>query len=491
MNASVNSTALVGVKPTPVRVEAQVTRSDKRMITLVGLPDTAVREAKERVLAAMRSSGYTPPNSRITVNLSPADLPKAGSAYDLPIALVLLAASREVPHEAQHVVALGELALDGSVRSARGGLGAALTARELGIPCLLPPSSAAEAAVVRGCDIRVVESLAGAVGAALGMPTPTPEISPEGSRGHPEVDLADVKGQTIARRALEVAAAGGHHLLMEGPPGAGKTLLARCLPGILPLLTESESLEVAQIWSAAGLRRQTFTIRPFRAPHHTATVPALVGGGSGMPSPGEVTLAHHGVLFLDELGEFPPRLLEALRQPIEDGVVTIARRGVSVEFPSEFQLIAATNPCPCGFFEDGQSICECRPAALARYQSRFSGPLLDRFDLRIDVRRLPVNDLTGDRGEPSDHVAKRVAAAREAQIARGRLNRSLAPAELEAEPMSSTALSLLERSAARSSLTARGWDRVRRVARTVADLDDAAEIKEDHMAEALSLRGKR
>ena len=485
--ASVTSTALVGVEPTEVSVEAHVRRGGKQYFALVGLPDTAVREARERVMSAIAASRFSTP-SRVTVNLSPADIPKAGSAYDLPIALGVLAANRQIEPAATGVVALGELALDGSVRAARGGLGAALVAKRRNCPCLLPPDSAQEASVVGGVDIRTVTSLAGAVAAALGPPAEV--ASSAAKRTTPSfADLTSVKGQPLARRALEIAAAGGHHLLMSGPPGVGKTLLARCLPGILPRLDDAEALEVAQIWSAAGVRRRGFEIAPFRSPHHTATVAALVGGGSGMPSPGEVTLAHRGVLFMDELGEFPPRLLESLRQPLEDGSVTIARRGVSVVFPSRFQMVAATNPCPCGFWRDSIKPCKCTPSQRDRYRTRFSGPLLDRFDLRVQVRRVAVAELTSAEAEPSEPVAARVAVASAIQGERSRLNRELTSGRLDGLPMSRQARNLLAAAAERSAVTARGWDRLRRVARTIADLAGSEPVEEGHIAEALAMRG--
>ncbi len=329
MFAAVTSVALVGVDPTPVRVEVHVS-GGRSSFGLVGLPDPAIREAKERVRSAIAASGYRFPARRLTVNLAPADIPKAGSAYDLPIALGVLAASGEVPPGAAEVVGLGELALDGSLRSARGGLAAGLVSAEAEIPCVLPPDSAAEAAMVEGARVRAAVTLADAVAVALGEAPG--ELLPERSEpsGDPSPDLAQVRGQAVARRALEIAAAGGHHLLMVGPPGSGKTMLARCLPGILPPLGREGTLEVARAWAAAGRVGSTDGVPPFRAPHHSASTAALVGGGSGVPVPGELTLAHRGVLFLDELGEFPPHLLDTLRQPLEQGWVEVARRGASV-----------------------------------------------------------------------------------------------------------------------------------------------------------------
>ncbi len=485
MVATVTSVAQVGIEPRAVRVETHI-GPPKPQFTLVGLPDTAVREARERVRAAMVSSGYTFPERRVTVNLAPADLPKAGSAYDLPIALGVLAADGTVPPGAARVVALGELALDGSVRRARGAIGAAVVASRLGLPCLVAPEGAAEASRVPGVDLRPVRTLAEAVSVALGetapVAVPTRPVSTD-----PLPDLADVRGQPIARRALEIAAAGGHHLFLYGPPGTGKTMLARRLPGLLPRSQPSEELEIAAIWSAAD--RPLGEDRPFRSPHHSISLAGLVGGGSGVPSPGEISLAHHGVLFLDELGEFPAHLLDALRQPIEEGVVVIARRGISVRFPTRVQVVAASNPCPCGFFGDRRQPCQCTAAAAQRYRRRISGPLLDRFDLRVAVPRSEHLDLTAPPGEPSVKVAARVAAAREHQEKRGSLNRDLERKVLDDQPMEPAAMRMLTGAVERLGLSGRGYDRVRRVARTVADLAGREGIVEDDIGEALFLRG--
>ena len=489
MFAATTSVALVGVDPQPVRVEVHTGGAAAGGLCLVGLPDTAVREARERVRAAFASSAFTFPNRRITVNLAPADLPKAGSAYDLPIALGVLASSNEVPVGACGVVALGELALDGSVREARGGLAAGLVARDLGIPCLLPGGAAAEAAQVPGADVRVVSTLAEAVAVALGEAPGSPVAAPSSLRSAGP-DIAEVRGQAVARRALEVAAAGGHHLLLAGPPGAGKTMLARCLPGILPELRAEEALEVAQSWAAAGLRNPTPAVPPFRAPHHSTSVAGILGGGSGIPVPGEVTLAHRGVLFLDELGEFPPSLLDALRQPIEEGEVRVVRRGASVRFPGATQVVAATNPCPCGYAGDRRRACRCSPSGVERYRRRLSGPLLDRFDLRVTVGALDAEALTGPRQEASAAVRERVAGARARQVARKVLNRDMPRAMLDAQAWEPAARDLLRRAVGTLDITGRGWDRVRRVARTVADLAGEEAVGEAHAAEALAYRGE-
>ena len=490
MFASVTSIALVGVRPLPVLVEARVAdAAGKGLFTIVGLPDTAVREAKERVRAAMAGSGYEFPQRRVIVNLSPADLPKAGAAYDLPIALAVLAAAGFIDMRASRVVCLGELALDGKVRPVRGALAAALVARRNGLRCVLPTGSGSAAWSLDDVDIRTIDHLADAVSAAVGQAPGNPYPAAP-AFGPAPLDLSDVRGMAGARRAAEIAAAGGHHILLSGPPGGGKTMLARCLPGIIPPLGPSAGLEAALAWAAAGRHRAVADQPPFRRPHHSATVAAMVGGGSGMPVPGEVTLAHRGVLFLDELGEFPVHLLDALRQPLEDGEVVIARKGASVRFPCRFQLVAATNPCPCGFYGDRVVSCNCSARALERYRRRLSGPLADRIDLRVRVPRVPPDELTGPPGETSEVVRARILEARERQIARGGLNRDLTRAAIDALAWDVEATALLSTAMMKLALTARGWERVRRVSVTIADLAISDVIEGRHVAEALAFRGK-
>ena len=486
MYAATTSVALVGGDAKAVEVEAHVGRQNEAF-KLSGLPDAAVREAKDRVRAAVASAGIRFPNRTVTVNLAPADLPKGGTDYDLPIALGILAAAREIPPPRGAVV-VGELSLSGAVRPAANALGAGVLSARKGIPCLVAFESAATAASVPGATVLGVRSLAEAVSLIRGGLEQAQPVSPADLpfRGG-GLDLSEVRGQVMAKRALEVAAAGGHHLLLHGPPGGGKTMLARRLPGILPPLTPEESVEVAMVWASAGRNRGIDRTPPFRSPHHTASRAAMVGGGSGIPIPGEASLAHRGVLFLDELAEFPRGHLDTLRQPLEEGEVTVARSGASMDFSARFQLVGATNPCPCGFRGDLRRPCECRPASAARYRARVSGPLMDRFDLVVAVGRVAVADYEGPPPESSETVRERVIGARAAQEERGFLNGSAPPGGLGID---SDTLGLVRLAVESGRLTARGADRVQRTARTIADLDRSERVEEGHLAEALGLRSE-
>lgn len=474
MYGATTSVALVGGDVRAVEVQVHVGRQNDQF-KLSGLPDTAVREAKDRVRAAVMSSGISFPNRTVTVNLAPAHLPKSGTDFDLPIAIGVLAASKEIPHPGR-VIVVGELALDGSVRSGASSIGAAVLSERMGIPCLVASSAAAEVAAVPGSRVHGVSSLAQAVDrlrSGIESQTGTDPQYPDEPDG--VEDLADVQGQHVARRAVEIAAAGGHHLLFHGPPGGGKTMLARRLPGILPPLPDGEAVEVALVHAAAGMRRGLSRSRPFRSPHHTASRTALVGGGSGVAVPGEVSLAHRGVLFVDEMAEFPRANLDTLRQPLEDGRVTVSRRGVAATFPSSFHLVAATNPCPCGYRGDRRKPCECRPAVVARYRQRVSGPLLDRFDLVVNVDRLEATDAEGPVADTTSEVRRRVEGAHK-RLADG-------------EPViSREATTLLVAALRNSLLTARGVDRVGRVGMTICALADEETVSEEHISEAIGLR---
>jgi magnesium chelatase family protein len=464
--------------------------------SIVGLPEAAVREARDRVRVAIQNTQFEYPARRVTVNLAPAELPKDGGRFDLAIALGILAAGGQIPRDAlQGCEFLGELALSGELRPVPGVLPALLRARH-GKRCVIVPSgNAQEAALLGDVEVRVAHTLADVCAHLRGIETlPAPETGPPTDSGDAVPDLADVRGQLQARRALEIAAAGGHHLLMIGPPGTGKSMLAQRLPGILPPMTDSEAIEACTVRSVAndafevGRWRQ----RPYRAPHHTASGVALVGGGSH-PRPGEISLAHNGVLFLDELPEFDRRVLEVLREPMESGRITISRAARHAEFPARFQLVAAMNPCPCGYAGDADGRCHCTPDAIARYRSRISGPLLDRIDILSYVPRLPLAELNAQRGahdENSATVRARVVAARGLAMRRaGKPNATLAVREIERDCVLGDAeRTLLERALEKLSLSARAYHRVLRIARTVADLAGSERIAREHLAEAVQYR---
>jgi len=498
--ACVRTAAVYGIEACTVSVEVDVSFGLPG-ITMVGLPDTSVRESRDRVRSAIRNSGFEFPEHRVTVNLAPADIRKAGSSFDLPIAIGVLAASGVVARRnVDDVLLLGELSLDGGIHSARGVLPIAAAARrERFSGLLLPRPNRAEAAVVKGLELFGVRSLDEAVfalndPAAFRSRSDIGDVAAAAAPPPLDGDFADVHGQALARRALEIAAAGGHNTLMVGPPGSGKTMMARRVAGILPALVFEEALEVTSIHSVAGLLAAGHGLmsqRPFRAPHHTISDVALVGGGQN-PRPGEISLAHHGVLFLDEMAEFNRSVLEVLRQPLEEGCVRIARALRTVSFPARFMLIGAMNPCPCGFHGDESRPCRCTPQQIARYSSRLSGPLRDRMDLTVAVAALPARELaSAGSSESSTSIRNRVEDARARQLARDRaLNARLQGRVLRNRTrLAPDARRMFDRALTRLALTARGHDRVLRVARTIADLEGSEAILAEHLGEALQFRG--
>ncbi len=496
------ASTIVGIRAVTVTVEVHITSGIGMF--LVGLPDNAVKESGERIRAAFENSGFRMTGKKTTVNLAPADIRKEGSAYDLPIALAILAASGQIAADRlSEYVILGELSLDGSVRAVKGALPSAIQAAEEGFRgIILPAENACEAAVVEGLEVIGAESLRQLAMFLGGEESIDPTVLDgtgfdEVAAGRYDEDFSDVRGQAHVKRALEIAAAGGHNVIMIGAPGSGKTMLARRMPSIMPPMTLAESLETTKIHSVAGkLGSQSglLTRRPFRAPHHLTSQVALVGGGTN-PQPGEISLAHNGILFLDELPEFGRTALEVLRQPLEDKAITVSRAKYSVEYPANFILIASMNPCPCGYYNHPAKECVCTPGSVVRYMNRISGPLMDRIDMHIQVTPVAFNEMSAaSAGEPSGVIRERVARAREVQQARfkgvGIHTNAMMNSKMIREQCRPDAAGaeLLERAMERHGLSARAYDRILKLSRTIADLDGSPDIKTDHISEAIHYR---
>ena len=505
MLAKVLSAAVVGLNGTPIEVEVDIASQGLPSFTIVGLPDKAVEESKERVRSAIKNSGAEFPAKRITVNLAPADLPKEGPSYDLPIALGILIASGQIKGDFSNILFTGELSLDGKLRQTNGILPQIIMAKDKKIKsAFVPFENSKEASIIKEVEVYPVKDLL-SLARHLSeegkiLPIKHSNLKEYLKNELFDFDMSDVQGQEQAKRAMEIAAAGGHNVLLKGPPGAGKTLIARTLPSILPNLSLEEALEVTKIYSISGLldKDTIITKRQFRSPHHTISYVGLIGG-SVVPKPGEISLAHRGVLFLDEFPEFPRHVLEALRQPMEDGFVTISRAQGRITFPSKFMLVAAQNPCPCGYLGDKTHTCRCSASQVIRYQKRVSGPMLDRIDIHLEVPAVRVEKLTSNetiKRETSSQIRKRVQRAKDAQLARFKISKITSNSEMTNKDikkycgLSEDCISLLKMAVTRMNLSARSYHRIIKLSRTIADLEGEKNIKPSHIAESLQYRPK-